>query len=148
MMTVRWGTAELVTALIILAPSLMIPRCSYVLPDHVAGGVLQEDQRRVVWLASRMNSVAFCDSSLKQHAAVVGQDADAEAVDRRPAGHQRRPVERLVLLEPRAVDDAGQHLARVERQPEVDRHDAEQLLRRRAPARRPACDGPGRACAS
>ena len=32
MLTVRWGTVELETALIILAPSLMMPRCSYSLP--------------------------------------------------------------------------------------------------------------------
>ncbi len=37
-------------------------------------------------------------------------------MDRRPAGDERRAVERLVLLEARAVDDPGQHLARVERQ--------------------------------
>ena len=36
------------------------------------------------------------------------------AVDRGPAGDEARAVERLVLVEPRAVDDPGEHLARIE----------------------------------
>ena len=47
MFTVRCGTCEFETALIIFAPSLMIPRCSYSLPDHVSGRVLEEQKRRV-----------------------------------------------------------------------------------------------------
>ena len=49
-------------------------------------------------------------------------------MQRRPAGHQRRAVERLELVELRAVDDAGDHLARIERDAQVGRHDAEQFL--------------------
>ena len=79
-------------------------------------------------LASWMNWVAFCDFLAEQHAAVVGQDADRIAVQVGPAGHQRRPVERLELVELRAVDDAGDHVARVERDAQIRRHDADQFL--------------------
>jgi hypothetical protein len=50
-------------------------------------------------------------------------------VHRRPPGDQARPVARLVLAEPGPVDHPRQHLARVERDPEVRRRDAEQLVR-------------------
>ncbi len=65
---------------------------------------------------------------LGEQDAVVGEDADREAVEVGPAAHQRRAVERLELLEPRAVDDARDHLAHVERHADVGRRDAEQLL--------------------
>ena len=41
------GTVELVTALIICDPFLMIPACSDVLADDEAGEVLEEEERRV-----------------------------------------------------------------------------------------------------
>jgi len=65
MVTVRCGTFELATALIICAPCLMIPPLLVVLADHVAGGVLQEDQRGCAsgW-RSWMNWPAFCASGL------------------------------------------------------------------------------------
>ena len=55
---------QLVTALIIIAPCLMMPRLLVLLADHVAGRVVQEQQRGIGRLASWMNWVAFCDSSL------------------------------------------------------------------------------------
>ncbi len=45
-----------------------------------------------------------------------------------PAGDQARPVQRLELVEVRGVDDAGDHLVRVERCLQVRRDDAEQFV--------------------
>ncbi len=72
--------------------------------------------------------MAFFALVHEQHALRVGEDADRIAVDRRPAGDEARAVARLVLVEARAVDDAREHLARVERHAQVDRRDAEQLV--------------------
>ncbi len=47
MITVRCGTVELVTALIICEPFLMMPVGLEVLADHEAGDVLEEQQRHV-----------------------------------------------------------------------------------------------------
>src|SRR5262249_58798276 len=60
--------------------------------------------------------------------AVVREDAHPEAVDLRPARHERLAVERLPLVEARPVHDAGHDLADLERDAEVDRGDAEQVL--------------------
>ena len=51
------------------------------------------------------------------------------AAERGPATDQLRAVEGLELLEARAVEDAGQHLAHVEGHPHVDRGDAQVLGR-------------------
>src|SRR4029079_15926056 len=81
----------------------------------------------------------------EQHAAVVGQDADGIAVQRRPAGHQRRAVERLELVELRAVDDTGDYIAWGKRDTQVGGNDAdqffgvEQRLRDRGPGAAPLC---------
>ncbi len=60
--------------------------------------------------------------------AVVAEDADRVAVDRCPAADQRGAVARLELLEARAVDDAGDHVADVDGLAQVRAHQAEQLL--------------------
>ena len=59
---------------------------------------------------------------------MVGQDADRIAVQVRPAGHQRRAVERFELVEFRAVDDAGDDVARIERDAQIGGHDADQFV--------------------
>ena len=60
-----WGTVELATALIILAPSLMIPACSYWRPTMYPVTFWRNTSGTSDWLASWMNSVAFFDSSMK-----------------------------------------------------------------------------------
>jgi hypothetical protein len=75
-----------------------------------------------------MNSLAFLDSAENSTPRAFARDADLEAVHRRPPGDQAGAVQRLVLTEPRAVHYPGQHLARVEWNPEVDGSDAEQLV--------------------
>ena len=112
--------------------------------DHVAGRVLQEDQRRVGLVRQLDELRRLLRLLAEEHAARVGQDADRVAVDRRPAGDQRRPVRRLELVEAGAVDDPGQHLARVERHPQVGAGDAEQVLRVVHAARPAARSGRGR----
>ena len=64
MLMVTCGTAELVTALIILAPSLMMPPCSYWAPTMYPVVFCRKTSGVSLWLASRMNSVAFLASSL------------------------------------------------------------------------------------
>ncbi len=90
MLTVRCGTVELDTALIISAPCLMMPPCSYCGADHVAGGVLQEQQRRVGGVGELDELGRLLRLLGEQHAAGVGQHADRVAVEARPAGAPAR----------------------------------------------------------
>ena len=100
-----------------------------------------------VWLHSWMNCAPFCDSS-ENRMPLLAEDADREAADRRPAAHELVAVERLELLEPAAVDDAGDDLADVERDADVGRGAAEQLVGVVQRRRRRARWGRARACAS
>ena len=95
-------------------------------PDHVAGGVLQEQQRDVDLVGELDELRGLLRVLPEQHPARVGEHADRVAVDARPAGDERGAVQRLVLVEPAAVDDAGEHLARVERLAQVGRREVEQ----------------------
>ena len=99
------------------------------LADHVAGGVLQEQQRRVGAVGELDELRRLLRLLAEQHAAGVGEDADRVAVQAGPAGDERRAVERLELVELGAVDDAGDDLARVERRLQVGGDEAEQLVR-------------------
>ncbi len=127
MLRVRWGTDELETALIIMAPCLMIPRLLVLLAHHVPGGVLEEEQRHVD-LVGQLDELGGLVRLLgEQHAPVVGQHADRVAVDGGPAGDQAGAVQRLELVEPRPVDHPGQHLAGVEGDLGVGRGDPQQL---------------------
>ena len=71
--------------------------------------------------------------------AVVGDDADREAVDARVPAHGRRTIERGEFDEVRVVGDAGDHFLHVDRPPVIHRHDSEQFLGvvARWPARTP-----------
>jgi hypothetical protein len=64
----------------------------------------------------------------EQDAAGVGEDADRISVQFGPSGHQAAAVERLELVEIGAVDDAGDHLARIERDLQIRGNDAEQIV--------------------
>ena len=67
---------------------------------------------------------------------MVGEHTDREPVQLGPAGDQRRAVAGLELVEVAVVDDAGEDVAGVERDAQVGRRDADQLLgveARRAP---------------
>ena len=79
MLIVRCGTALLVTALIILAPSLMIPPCSYSVPTMYPVVFCRKTSDVSVWLASRMNSRRLLGLLAEQHAAVVGEHADRDS---------------------------------------------------------------------
>ena len=96
--------------------------------DHVPGGVLQEDERPVDLVGEEDELRRLLRLVHEEHPARVGEDADRVAVDRRPAGDQAGAVERLVLVEARAVDHPGEHLAGVEGHPQVGRRDAEELV--------------------
>ena len=88
MMTVNFGTTELATACTILAPSLAMPPRSYCLPDHEAGDVLQEDERHAAQVA-QLDEVRGLERRLREQHAVVGDDADQEAVEAREAADER-----------------------------------------------------------
>ena len=113
------------------------------LAHHVARGVLEEQQRHVDLVASWMNWVALLASSLNSTPRWLASTPIGIAVDRRPAGDQARPVERLELVEARPVDHPGQDVAGVEGDAQVGRGDARAARRGRGPARRPAATGPG-----
>jgi hypothetical protein len=80
--------------------------------DHEAGDVLQEDQRNAA-LGAQLDEVGALLGRLAKQDAVVGDDAHRHAVEPRKAGDQRGAVAGLELVEARAVDDAGDHLAHV-----------------------------------
>ena len=128
MLTVRWGTEELDTALIIMAPCLMIPPCSYSLPTMYPV-VFWRKSERDVDLVGQLDELGGLVGLLgEEDATVVGQHADRVAVDGGPTGDQAGAVEGLELVEPRAVDHPGQHLAGVEGDLGVGRGDAQQLV--------------------
>ena len=81
------------------------------------------------WFASWMNWVALLASCAEEDSPMVGEYPDRIAVDRRPAGHETLPVERLELVESGSVCDPGDHLTWVEGVPQVRRGDAEQVVR-------------------
>ena len=110
------------------------PALLVLLADHVAGGVVQEEQRGV-GLVGELDELGRLLRLLgEQHALGVGEDADRAAVQLRPPGDERGAVERLELVErpavalARPVDDPQDHLARVERLLEVRRDQVEQAL--------------------
>ena len=59
-----------------------------------------------------MKCAPFCDALGEEHA-VVREDPDRVALDVRPAADERLAVQRLELVEARAVDDPRDHLARI-----------------------------------
>ncbi len=97
--------------------------------DHEAGDVLQEEERDLP-LAAELDEMRPLQRRFGKQDAVVGQDADAYALDGGEAGHQRLAVERLELRKFRAVDQAGDQRAHVVLAAKVDRHDFFQLGRR------------------
>ncbi len=69
-----------------------------VLADHVAGGVLQEQQRDVD-LVGELDELRGLVALLVEEDAVVGEDADRVAAQLAPAGDETGSVERLELVE-------------------------------------------------
>ena len=109
-------------------------------PDHEAGDVLQEQQRRVD-LVAQLDEVRALLRRIGREHAQVGEHPHRIAVDRRPPAHQRGPEAGLELLEARAVHHPGQHGVHVDRCPQVASHQAQELVgivtRRVRPQRRP-----------
>ena len=93
-----------------------------VAPDHEAGDVLQEQQRDLPAVA-QLDEVRALERGLGEQDAVVRDDPDRMAVQPGEAGDQRRPVERLELGEPAAVDQPGDHVADVVGRARVGRDD-------------------------
>src|SRR4029450_2602958 len=80
-------------------------------PDHEAGDVLEVDERNAA-LGRQLDEVRALLRGLREEHAVVGEDADREALDPREAADERLAVELLELVEPAPVDDAADQLAR------------------------------------
>jgi len=79
---------------------------------HEAGDVLQEDQRYRA-LRAEFDEVRALHRRFAEQDSVVGNDSDRHPVEPGEAGHQRRSVSRLELVEARAVDDPGNDLSNV-----------------------------------
>ena len=91
--------------------------------------------------ASSMKCAPFCDDSAKR-TPWFARIADRIALDPGEAADERLAVELLELVEARAVDDPGDHLARVELVAEVLGNEAVQVGRvERGRLRR--CELPG-----
>ena len=98
------------------------------LAHHVTGRVVQE-QQGCVGLVRQLDELGgLLRLGVEQHALRVGQDPYRVTVYARPAGDQRRSVQRLELVEVAPVNDPGDDLARVERCLQVGWDDAEQGL--------------------
>src|SRR5207237_10629409 len=96
--------------------------------DDEAGDVLEEEERHPAG-ARELDEVGRLERRLREQYALVGQDAERIAVQVGEAGHERLAVERLELVEAAAVDQPGDHLARVGRPARVARYDAVELAR-------------------
>src|SRR4029077_1536626 len=81
------------------------------LADHEPGDVLQEEERHLA-LARELDEVRALLPRLREENAVVGEDPDREALDARPAADERLAVERLELVEARAVGGPRAPLSR------------------------------------
>ena len=128
MIMVTFGTCAVATAVTSLAPSLAMPPASYLRPTMKPVMFCRNTSGILRWQHSSMKCAPFSALSREQHA-VVGDDADRHAVQMRKAGDQRRAVILLELVELRAVDDAGDHLAHVIGLAQIGRHDAVELIR-------------------
>ncbi len=95
--------------------------------DHEAGDILQEDQRDGA-LAAQFDEMRALDRGLAEQHAVAGDDPDRAAFDMGEARHQRLAEARLEFVQPRAVDDARDHLADVVGGTQVGGDHAENLL--------------------
>ena len=122
-----------------------MPARSYCAPDDEAGDVLQEHQRNAAQVA-QLDEVRGLQRRLGEQHAVVGDDADQEAVEPGEAGDQRAAVALLELVEARAVDHPRDDLADLVRLARVGVHDAvdlarvvERVLRRGHVGRRVLC---------
>ena len=128
MITVIFGTRAQATAVTSLAPSRGDAARLIFAPDHEAGNVLQEEQRDPP-LAGELDEMRPLERRLGIEDAVIGEDGDRHAEDPGKAGDQRRAVELLELLELRAVDQPGDHLAHIIGPRQAHRHDAVELGR-------------------
>ena len=88
---------------------------------------MQEKERHID-LVAQLNELRGLLGRLREERAVVAQNADRVAMDGRPAGDQRRAVERLEFLEPRTIHDARNHLAHVEGLPQIARHHTQEVF--------------------
>ena len=95
---------------------------------------MQKQQRHAA-LAAQFDEMRRFQRALREQDAVIAENADRDAVDMGEAGHQRRAVERLELVEFGRIDQPRDHLAHVVLLFKVGRHDAVELGRRRNSAR-------------
>ena len=98
MMTVNFGTLLVATAVTILAPSLAMPPASYLRPTMKPVMFCRNSSGMLRWLA-QLDEMRALERALAEQDAVVGEDADGQAVDVREAADQRRAVQRLELIE-------------------------------------------------
>ena len=128
-MTVNFGTSAQATAVTSFAPSRAIPPASYSLPTMKPGDVLQEDERDLALAARARRSARPSPPTRAKRTPLFARIADRIALDPGEAADERLAVERLELVEARAVDDAGDQLARVDLLAEVGRDQAVELGR-------------------
>ena len=96
--------------------------------DDEAGDVLHENQRDAAEIAE-LDEVCRLERRFREQHAVVGDDADEEAMQAGKARDERVAVARLELVEARAVEDARDDLVDVVRLPDVGVDDAVHLGR-------------------
>ncbi len=93
MWMVSCGTVALATAWIIFEPCLMMPRCSASRADHVAGGVLQIDDRHIC-LAAELDELRGLGGAVGVDRPVVADNADGMALNLGVAADRLRAVAR------------------------------------------------------
>ncbi|ENN86135.1 hypothetical protein RHSP_33009 [Rhizobium freirei PRF 81] len=95
--------------------------------NHETGDVLQEDERNFA-LRAKFDEMRAFQRRLREEHAVIGDDANGNAVDMGEAADQRRAVARLEFIEAGAVHHAGYDFAHIIGRAQVGRNDAEDFF--------------------
>ena len=96
--------------------------------DHEARDVLQEQERDAP-LTAQLDEMGALQGAFREQDAVIGDDADRDAPDAGEAGDEGGAVKPLELVELRAVDEPGDHLADVVLLLEIGRDDRIEVVR-------------------
>ncbi len=124
---VIFGTAVVATAVTILAPCRAMPSFSYFRPTMKPVMFCRNSSGILRWLHSSTKCAPFWAAS-ENSTPLLAMIPTGMPREMREAGDQRLAEARLELVEARAVDQPGDHLADVIGRAQIGRHHAEDLL--------------------
>ena len=118
---VNCGTVALATAWIIFEPCLMMPACFGLAADHVAGRILQIDDRHV-GLAAELDELRRLARPVGIDRSVVADQPDRVPLDFGLAADGVRTIAGLEIEIVGIVDDTGDDLAHIVGLAVIGRH--------------------------